>query len=87
MCQRGAAAQDVCQRFSDKVMVIRDGRKGGETMWFIGRDHQVQKSSARGSPGLVQGEEAGLAGVEKGKVEEGTGARRCKILLAIGRSE
>lgn len=56
-------------------------------MWFIGRDHQVQKSSARGSPGLVQGEEAGLAGVERGKVEERTGARRCKILLAIGRSE
>lgn len=47
----------------------------------------MQRSSARGSPGLFKGEEASVARVERGDIREMTGARRCKPLLAAGGSE
>lgn len=56
-------------------------------MWFLSRDHQVQRSSARGSPGLFKGEEASVARVERGDIREMTGAHRGKPLLATGGSE
>lgn len=42
----------------------------------------MQKSFARRGPSLFKGEEASVAGAERGQVREVTGASRCKPLLA-----
>lgn len=53
----------VCKAISDKVMAIRDGRKGGVNHMISRQRPLSAKVLYRGSPGLFKGKKPSVAGV------------------------
>ena len=77
------AGSGVCKAISDKVMAIRDGRKGGVNHVISRQRPPSSEVLYRGSPGLFKVRKAGVAGLQTGEFR-GDRGRRCKPLLTTG---